>query len=130
MKPLFLFFICLGVFSSLLAQQDIPADSLFRKFKPETDYIGGKSGYQKHLNKNLRYPIEAIQKDVSGDVVLHVTIDTSGAVYDSEVASGPEFLRNESVRVINLAKGFIPDIVNGKKVTTYRSITVVFRIEK
>ncbi|ULQ58334.1 TonB family protein [Flavihumibacter rivuli] len=104
-------------------------DKTFTKVEIESDYPGGTSAWQRYLNKNLRYPQEAIDNEVQGTVVVQFIVDKEGNVSDVEAVSGPQELRDEAVRVIKKSGKWTPAIQNGRQVKSYKKQPITFRLE-
>ena len=104
-------------------------DKTFTKVEIESEYPGGASAWQRYLNKNLRYPQEAIDAEVQGTVVVQFIVDKGGNVSDVEAISGPKELRDEAVRVIKKSGSWTPAVQNGRQVKSYKKQPIVFRLE-
>lgn len=104
-------------------------DKTFTKVEIESDYPGGASAWQRYLNKNLRYPQEAIDAEIQGTVVVQFIVDKQGVVSDVEAISGPNELRDEAVRVIKKSGSWTPAVQNGRQVKSYKKQPIVFRLE-
>jgi len=71
----------------------------------------------RYLNKNFRYPDDALTNEVQGTVMVQFIVDREGNVSDVEVVSGPETggLREEAIRVIQKAvNGHLPFRMAGR----------------
>ena len=104
-------------------------DKTFTKVEIESEYPGGASAWQRYLNKNLRYPQDAIDNEVQGTVVVQFIVDKAGVVSDVEAISGPKELRDEAVRVIKKSGQWTPAVQNGRQVKSYKKQPIVFRLE-
>lgn len=104
-------------------------DKTFTKVEIESEYPGGAAAWQRYLNRNLRYPQEAIDNEVQGAVVVQFIVDKEGNVSDVEAISGPQELRGEAVRVIKKSGKWTPAVQNGRQVKSYKKQPIVFRLE-
>ncbi len=104
-------------------------DKTFTKVEIESEYPGGPGQWQRYLQKNLRYPEEAQNNEIQGDVVVQFIVDKEGNVSDVEAISGPNELRDEAVRVIKKSGKWTPAIQNGRQVKSYKKQPIVFRLE-
>ena len=104
-------------------------DKTFTKVEIESEYPGGAAAWQRYLNRNLRYPQEAIDNEVQGAVVVQFIVDREGNVSDVEAISGPNELRSEAVRVIKKSGKWTPAVQNGRQVKSYKKQPIVFRLE-
>jgi len=104
-------------------------DKTFTKVEIESDYPGGTAAWQRYLQKNLVYPEEAQNNEVQGQVVVKFIVDKEGKVSDVEAISGPNELREEAMRVIRKSGSWTPAVQNGRKVKSYKSQPINFRLE-
>jgi protein TonB len=104
-------------------------DKTFTKVEIESEYPGGAAAWQRYLNRNLRYPQEAIDNEVQGAVVVQFIVDKEGNVSEVEAISGPQELRAEAVRVIKKSGKWTPAVQNGRQVKSYKKQPIVFRLE-
>jgi periplasmic protein TonB len=105
-------------------------DKTFTKVEIESTYPGGPAAWLRYLNKNLRFPDEAVNNEISGTIVVQFIVDKEGNVSDVEAISGPTEggLRDEAVRVIKKSGKWTPAIQNGRQVKSYKKQPIVFRI--
>jgi len=109
-------------------KNDEEGDGIVLKVEIESEYPGGIMAWQRFLNRNLRYPQEAVDQDIQGYVVVQFIVDKEGNVSDVEAVSGPEMLRPEAVRVIKKSGKWTPAIQNGHKVRSYKKQPIGFKI--
>lgn len=105
-------------------------DRTFTKVEIESEYPGGTAAWFRYLNKNFRYPEDAITNEIQGTVVVQFIVDKEGNVSDVQAVSGPETggLREEAVRVIKQSGKWIPAIQNGRNVKSYKKQPVQFKL--
>ena len=133
MKSILLLFLLFSTWS-LKAQTDTteiskPDSAIYFKPEIEATYPGGVPYWQRYLQRNLQYPSEAVRKNVQGTVVTKFIVDTNGAVHDVTAISGPEELRAETIRIIKHVDIWVPAISNGKKVNSWKTQSVTYRLE-
>jgi len=104
-------------------------DKTFTKVEIESELHGGSAAWMRYLNKNFRYPQDAIDNEIQGTVVVQFIVDKEGNVSDVEAVSGPSELRDEAVRVIKKSGKWTPAIQNGRQVKSYKKQPIVFRLE-
>jgi periplasmic protein TonB len=104
-------------------------DKTFTKVEIESDYPGGLAAWQRYLNKNLRYPDEAVNNEIQGTVVVQFIVDKEGNVSDVTAVGGPENggLREEAIRVIKKSGKWTPAVQNGRPVKSYKKQPIIFR---
>lgn len=107
-------------------------DKTFTKVEIESEYPGGASAWQRYLNKNFRYPQDAIDNEITGIVVVQFIVDKEGNVSDVEAISGPSNggLRDEAIRVIKKSGKWTPAVQNGRQVKSYKKQPIVFKLEE
>ena len=112
-------------------KDDEDYDKTFTKVEIESHYPGGDQAWLRYLNKNLRYPDDAVNNEIQGTVVVQFIVDKQGNVSDVEAISGPDQggLREEAVRVIKRSGNWTPAVQNGRQVKSYKKQPIVFRLE-
>jgi protein TonB len=86
---------------------------IWRKVEIEAEYPGGPAAWQRFLNRNLRYPQEAIDNEISGSVVVQFVVDEEGNVSNIEAVSGAEAMCAEVMRVIRKSGKWTPAMQGG-----------------
>ena len=119
---------------SLKAQTDTTqisqADSaVYFHTEISAEYPGGEHAWMRYLIKNFRYPEDAVRKNIQGTVVVQFIVDSTGIVRDVSVISGPDELREESIRLIQKVGIWMPAINNGKKVNSWKRQVFNFKSE-
>lgn len=104
-------------------------DKTFTKVEIESEYPGGNGAWARYLNKNLKYPQEAIDNEIQGTVVVQFIVDKEGNVSDVEAVSGPQECRDEAIRVIKKSGKWTPAVQNGRQVKSYKKQPIVFKLE-
>lgn len=86
--------------------------------------------WQTFLLTTLRYPQDAIDKNMQGTVVVEITADEKGSPIDYTIAtSAHKSLDDEAMRLVKLFRHeFVPAIKEGKKVKIKVKIPIVFRL--
>jgi protein TonB len=117
-----------GVPGVVEAPKKADPDEPFVTVEIQAEYPGGLSAWARFLNKNLRYPDDALNNGVAGTVMVQFVVDLEGNVSDIQVISGPESggLREEAIRVIRKSGKWEPAVQNGRHVKAYRKQPVTF----
>ena len=99
-----------------------------KKFINKSNYPGGKEAIQDFIKKNLKYPKEAFEKGIEGDVLVAFKVNSLGKVFQPNIIKGiGHGCDKESIRIIQKLK--YPKKINRKvKVTTSKKITIKFRL--
>src|SRR5882724_9523328 len=106
-------------------------DKTFTKVEIESEYPGGSAAWLRYLNKNFRYPDEAVNNEVQGTVIVQFIVDKEGNVSDVQAIGGPSEggLRDEAIRVIKKSGKWTPAVQNGRQVKSYKKQPIVFKLE-
>jgi periplasmic protein TonB len=106
-------------------------DKTFTKVEIESEFPGGAAAWLRYLNKNLRYPDDAVNNEIQGTVIVQFIVDKEGNVSDVQPISGPDNggLREEAVRVIKKSGKWTPAVQNGRQVKSYKKQPIVFKLE-
>jgi protein TonB len=119
-----------GLVAAPAAKEAEDYDKTFMKVEIESEFPGGMAAWMRYLNKNFRYPDEALNNEIQGTVIVQFIVDKEGIVSDVEPISGPVQggLRDEAVRVIQKSGKWTPAIQNGRKVKSYKRQPVIFKM--
>ena len=94
-------------------------------------YPDGDAALMAFINKNLKYPEEAIKKRIEGKVILGFVIDSTGVVKNVSVLRSIEpACDKEAIRVVKLLPRWIPGKQDGKKVNVRYTLPVIFKLPK
>ena len=92
-------------------------------------YIYGDYSLLEFIAKNIRYPISAFEKKITGIVYVGVVIDSLGHTKEVKLVKGVnEDLDNEAQRVVKLLNKWMPALNDGKAVESTITIPVKFQI--
>ena len=110
-------------------KQEDDLDKIHLTVEIESEYPGGITSWHRFLHKNIRYPEEAVDREIQGTVLVQFIVDRAGVVSDVEAISGPAELRDEAVRVIKKSGNWKPAIQNGREVKSYKRQPIIFKLE-
>lgn len=83
-----------------------------------------------YINKNLRYPEEAIKRGVEGRVLVKFNVETDGSLSDIRIANSPDsLLSEEALRIVKSMPQWIPGKLGDKIVKSPCILPVIFKIE-
>ena len=114
-------------------QDTLPVNTgkVFRKVEVEADYSGGANAWVNYLNKNLKYPQEAINKEMQGTVLARFIVNLDGTLSDLKIIKSPgKILSEETIRVIRNSGNWIPATNKGQRVKAYKIQPVVYKLER
>ena len=96
----------------------------------ESMFAGEAGSWSRYLQKNMKYPESAASKEIQGTVIVNFIVDAQGAIQDEFLLKSVEFtLDDEAVRLIKQSPAWIPAMQNGRKVKSYKSQPIVFRLQ-
>lgn len=132
MKTLFTFFILVIATVSTLSAQELIKDGTNRNYSVEynkgAEYPGGDEALYTKLFREMKYPAEAKEKKITGDLTLSFFVEKDSTV--SEVTALNDLgygTKEEAIRLIKSLK-FAPAIQNGQPVRQQMMMPVLFRI--
>jgi protein TonB len=95
----------------------------------EPEYPGGSDAMQKFISKNLKYPVQARERKITGKVTVTVTVEENGQLTKPLVTEGIGWgCDEEAVRLVNLMPKWRPAEAEGKAVKTGARIQVIFML--
>jgi len=103
----------------------------FTKVEVEAEFPGGTNGWADYLQKNLKYPQEAINKEIQGTVVAQFIVEIDGTLSNAKIIKSPnKVLSDETLRMIKNSGKWIPAMQNGKQVRAYKRQPIVFKLDR
>jgi periplasmic protein TonB len=115
-----------------MARRDSVYIGHFTKIEIESDFPGGAAAWLRYLNKNLRYPDEAVNNRIQGQVIIAFIVDTLGHIPLSSAwvnASVEYSLDEEALRVIVTSGMWTPAIQNGRRLKSYKRQPIIFQLK-
>ncbi|MEP7169159.1 MAG: rhomboid family intramembrane serine protease [Bacteroidota bacterium] len=92
---------------------------------------GGMKSYGEYLENNLAYPEHAASERIEGDILVDVTIDTSGNIVAVKNLNKLGFgCEEEAIRLVKAGPGFAPAREKGQIVQASKRIIVKFDLRK
>ena len=90
---------------------------------------GDADAFVKYIQKNIKYPQSAIEKEEQGRVTVNFVVDANGKIKNAKVVKGvSEELDAEALRVVQNAPDWTPAKQGGKNVPVTYSVPVVFAL--
>jgi protein TonB len=91
---------------------------------------GGKEFLREFLKINLKYPKEALEKVIQGDVLVSFTVNQFGVVSNPQIIKGLGYgCDEEAIRLVKLLK--YQEVKNrGLRVTTRNRLKIPFRLKQ
>lgn len=83
----------------------------------------------KFIKSNIKYPENAKMMGIEGVVIVNFFVDEQGKIRNPKIMSGPEALKDEAFRVINLISDWIPEKQGDKPVNRQYTLPVTFELK-
>ena len=92
-------------------------------------YPGGIVKFYEFLGTNIKYPADARENKIQGNVHISFTVETDGSITDIRVEKGVyPSIDDEAVRVLKLGKKWNPGMLDGKPVRVKYNIPIKFSL--
>ncbi len=115
------------------AQNPQSPDEDIPRFNPEVmpTFEGGNIGtFAAWVQKQIRYPKEAMEKKIAGRVFVRFVIERDGSVSNVEELSSPDkILTDEVVRVLGTSPKWTQGMHSGKAVRVYYIMPIAFALQ-
>ena len=113
----------------LSAQASITRDSIYAEPPVAAEFPGGMVALGAYIGANMRFPLEARQKNITGRVLVQFILGRDGRVQDAHVVSGPGGgLNEEAYRLVWLMPPWEPGrLANGQPVRVNLTLPISFR---
>ena len=130
-----------GLFSALLvclpslAQQKpvekVDSDGVYLMPDQMPEFPGGMQAMMKFLTTNIKYPVEAQKKGVSGRVIVQFVIMEDGTLDQAKVVRGVDpLLDEEALRVVKLMPKWKPGMDRGEAVKVRFTAPIMFNLSR
>jgi len=109
----------------------VPASStpfLVAEVMPQ--FVGGNEALMRYMQKNLRYPPQALRNSIEGRVFVSFTVQADGSIADVQVLKGLGFgTDEEAAKVVKNMPSWIPGQQNKRNVAVRYTIPITFQYE-
>src|SRR5690606_14266366 len=95
-------------------------------------FHGGAEKFYEHVQRNLRYPVDALRDSVQGDVFVEFILDANGEVIKNSVRvlqSLSSSCDEEAIRLIKEAPRWIPARSRSKTVEQQVTFPISFKLK-
>lgn len=102
-----------------------------QKVDRQPNFPGGVTSLQNYINRSLKYPQISRENNSQGRVIVRFIINSKGIVTSPQVVrnSGDFYLDMEAIRVIESMPKWKPGKHNGKPVSVFFTLPIVFRLQ-
>ena len=105
-------------------------EKVFDVVEKMPEYPGGIEKLFEYLSQNIRYPKEAMEKDIQGRVIVTFVVKKDGSISDVSVVRPIDpLLDEEGLRVINAMPNWTPGMQNGEPVNVKYTVPISFRLD-
>jgi len=102
---------------------------IFEVVEQMPHFPGGAASLMRYLSENIKYPIQAQTKGISGRVVVSFVVEPDGTFSDLRVIRSVDpILDKEALRVVRDMPRWIPGKQDGKPVRARYNVPVSFRL--
>ncbi|MCM1256026.1 MAG: M56 family metallopeptidase [Duncaniella sp.] len=103
-------------------------NQVFTTIEQKPEFPGGEIGLVNYIAKNIRYPESAKEKNIQGRVVARFVVNSDGSIGDVNIVRGVDpDIDAEAIRVIKSLPEFTPGKIDGKPVSVWYTLPLVFR---
>ncbi len=111
-------------------KSDIAQDEVFVVVDEMPEYPGGLMGLRTFLASNVKYPVVAQEKHITGKVYVNFVVEKDGTVGLVKIARGVDpSLDTEAIRVVKLLTNWKPGKEKGKDVRVSFTVPIQFALE-
>jgi len=104
---------------------------IYEKVEKMPMYPGGVNELMSYLAKNIKYPADALAKGIQGRILVRFIVNNVGKIEKTEILRGLNPSCNkEALRVVNAMPEWTPGEQNGKKVSVYYTLPIVFKLDR
>ena len=123
--------ILLMVNTNAMAQNKKKAnDKVLEKAEVMPEYPGGEQAMMDFVAKNVQYPKEAMEKGISGRVMVGFIVEKDGSISETEVVKGiGGGCDEEAVRVVKAMPKWKPGKEKGKPVRVSYMMPIFFKLQ-
>ena len=124
-------FLCLPLFAQKESIPRIDSEGVYLVPDEMPKFPGGMQAMMKYLSTNVKYPVEAQKKGVSGRVIIQFVVMEDGTLGQEKVVRGVDpLLDEEALRVVEAMPKWTPGVADGKTVKVRFTIPVMFSLSK
>lgn len=123
--------ILLTVNTTAMAQNNKTAkDKVYEKAEIMPEFPGGEQAMMDFVAKNVTYPKEAMEKEISGRVLVGFIVEKDGSITETEVVKGiGGGCDEEALRVVKAMPKWKPGKQEGKPVRVHFLLPIIFKLQ-
>lgn len=114
----------------IVDEAELNHSAVFTVVEKAPRFPDGEAALLKYISKNIRYPLEAMEKGISGRVVVTFIVGKDGYIRDPEVVRGvSDLLDAEALRVVNNMPKWEPGMQRDVPVNVKYTMPILFKIQ-
>ena len=123
--------VCLPSFAQQKPVEKVDSDGVYLMPDQLPEFPGGIQAMMKFLSTNIKYPVEAQKKGISGRVIVQFVIMEDGTLDQAKVIRGVDpLLDEEALRVVKLMPKWKPGMDRGEAVKVRFTAPIMFNLSK
>lgn len=100
-----------------------------KKFLKLPTLDGGSEALRRFIRENLRYPPQALEKGIEGDVIIRFKVTDDGEVTEAKILNGPGHgCEEEALRLLSMIR-YTRVSNRGVRLATNNKIRIPFRLQ-
>lgn len=117
--------------TTAMAQNNKTAkDKVYEKAEIMPEFPGGEQAMMDFVAKNVTYPKEAMEKEISGRVLVGFIVEKDGSITETEVVKGiGGGCDEEALRVVKAMPKWKPGKQDGKPVRVHFLLPIIFKLQ-
>lgn len=123
--------VCLPSFAQQKPVEKVDSDGVYLMPDQLPEFPGGIQAMMKFLSTNIKYPVEAQKKGISGRVIVQFVIMEDGTLDQAKVIRGVDpLLDEEALRVVKSMPKWKPEMDRGEAVKVRFTAPIMFNLSK
>lgn len=123
--------VCLPSFAQQKPVEKVDSDGVYLMPDQLPEFPGGIQAMMKFLSTNIKYPVEAQKKGISGRVIVQFVIMEDGTLDQAKVIRGVDpLLDEEALRVVKSMPKWKPGMNRGEAVKVRFTAPIMFNLSR
>ena len=123
--------VCLPSFAQQKPVEKVDSDGVYLMPDQLPEFPGGIQAMMKFLSTNIKYPVEAQKKGISGRVIVQFVIMDDGTLDQAKVIRGVDpLLDEEALRVVKSMPKWKPGMDRGEAVKVRFTAPIMFNLSR
>ena len=104
-------------------------EKVYEEVDQMPEYPGGMTEMQKYLMSSVRYPIDAMNRNIQGKVFVRFCVTSKGTIDQISIFKGVDpALNAEAIRVVKTFPVFTPGKKEGVAVPVWYLVPITFKV--